>query len=232
MAAPQRSRRKRGHKGTGGERLAGPGTRPTQPARPAAARGARPGRRRKRLLLGLAIVVIAAAAAGVVAVTLFARHGSGPAHSLTIPSKLGSFVRAPQLEQEMGASQLQQQVIAKSGGQASHVVSAVYQNSAGAPGSASPQILLFVGGKLSGVSPTGFITGFTAQFTGAHPAAAGPMGGSASCVSAQGSQAGAVALCIWADNDTFGVVASPTMDLAQLSAQLRAIRPQVEHTTR
>jgi hypothetical protein len=35
-------------------------------------------------------------------------------------------------------------------------------------------------------------------------------------------------MCIWADNDTFGVVASPTMSLTQLSAQMREIRPTLE----
>jgi hypothetical protein len=44
--------------------------------------------------------------------------------------------------------------------------------------------------------------------------------------------AGSVALCTWADNDTFGLVASPTMDAAQLGAQMRAIRPDVEHLTK
>ena len=44
--------------------------------------------------------------------------------------------------------------------------------------------------------------------------------------------AGSVALCTWADNDTFGLVASPTMDATQLGAQMRAIRPEVEHAAK
>jgi hypothetical protein len=43
---------------------------------------------------------------------------------------------------------------------------------------------------------------------------------------------GSVALCTWADNDTFGVVASPTMSAIRLAAQLRAFRPMVEHVGR
>jgi hypothetical protein len=39
-------------------------------------------------------------------------------------------------------------------------------------------------------------------------------------------------LCTWADNDTFGVVASPTMTAARLAVRLRAIRPMVEHVAR
>ena len=31
------------------------------------------------------------------------------------------------------------------------------------------------------------------------------------------------------DSDTFGLVASPTMDAVQLGAQMRTIRPSVEH---
>ena len=60
----------------------------------------------------------------------------------------------------------------------------------------------------------------------------GGMGGRAACVNAQQNVAGSVALCTWADNDTFGLVASPTMDAAQLGAEMRAIRPDVEHVTK
>jgi hypothetical protein len=47
-------------------------------------------------------------------------------------------------------------------------------------------------------------------------------------VDAQGSAAGGVALCTWADGDTFGVLTSPTMTLTELAARMRAIRPSVE----
>src|SRR6185295_14225232 len=70
--------------------------------------------------------------------------GSGPAHALITPAKLGAYVRKPQLEQQMNAKQLQQQVVAKSAGQASDVVDAVYEaNSASADGT-SPQVILFI----------------------------------------------------------------------------------------
>ena len=193
--------------------------------------GARVSRRHLQLWLwtGVEGVVIAF---GAVAATALLAHRSSPSHVLVMPSKLGSYVRRPQLERQMNAKQLQQQVIAKSAGQASHVVSAVYENSAGVAGNAPPQIILFIGGNLAGVSPTGFITSFTEQFKGAQNTSAGSLGGKAACVNAQGSAAGSVALCTWADNDTFGVVASPTMGLDQLSAQMRAIRPGVEHPAR
>jgi hypothetical protein len=41
-----------------------------------------------------------------------------------------------------------------------------------------------------------------------------------------------VALCTWADSDTFGVVASQTMPISQLAVQMRAIRPGVERPAR
>ena len=49
----------------------------------------------------------------------------------------------------------------------------------------------------------------------------GALGGQAACVNAQASVPGSVALCTWADNDTFGLVASPTMDAAKLAVQMR-----------
>jgi len=139
-------------------------------------------------------------------------------------------VRRTQLEQQMNAKALKQQVIAKSAGQASNMVSAVYENKAGVSGNAPPQIFLLIGGNLAGVSPAGFITSFTAQFKGAQATSAGSLGGQAACVDARGSAAGGVALCTWADGDTFGVLTSPTMNLAQLAAQMRAIRPSVERS--
>ena len=193
--------------------------------------GGRSGRRRLRFWLLTVATGVAVAVAAPAATTVL-RHGTARSHVLVIPDKLGSFVRRPQLEQQMNISQLQQQVIAKSGGQASHVVSAVSENSAGVSGTGQAQIILFIGGNLTGVSPSGFISGFTTQFKGAQTASAGSMGGSASCVNAQPGSTGGVALCIWADNDTFGVVASPTMTSAQLSEQMRAVRPTLEHTSK
>jgi hypothetical protein len=155
-------------------------------------------------------------------------HGGGRTHVLVIPDKLGTFVRKPQLEHQMNIGAVRQQVIAKSAGQASHVVSAVYENSTAVSATGQPQIMLFIGGNLAGVSPSAFVSGFTTEFRGAQAASPGSMGGSASCVKAQAAAPAGVALCIWADGDTFGVVTSPTMDDAQLSAQMRAARPLIE----
>jgi hypothetical protein len=191
--------------------------------------GARAGKRRGRTVL-FAVVAIVIVAAGAVAALKFMSRGSARSHILVAPSRLASYVRRPQLEQQMNARALQRQVIAKSAGQASHVVSAVYENS-GVSGNA-PQIFLFIGGNLAGQSPAGFISSFTAQFKGAAATSPGSLGGQAACVDARGSAAGTVALCTWADGDTFGVVTSPTMGPSQLAAQMRAIRPSVERSAR
>jgi len=194
-------------------------------------RGGWKGLKRSRVWL---LAGAAGLAVGVVVVTVGALllGGSGPTHALVTPAKLGAYVRKPQLEQQMNAKGLQQQVVAKSAGQASGVVDAVYEANSDAAGGSSPQVILFIGGHLSGVSPAGFITSFTDQFKGAQSTGAGSMGGRAACVNAQQNVAGSVALCTWADNDTFGLVASPTMDAAQLGAQMLAIRPDVEHVTK
>jgi len=197
----------------------------------AARSGARASGRRVRTLL-LAVLAIVVVVAGAVAALKFMPRGSSRSHMLVAPSRLASYVRRPQLEQQMNARALQQQVIAKSAGQASHVVSAVYENSAAVSSSAPPQIFLFIGGNLAGESPAGFVSSFTAQFKGAAATSPGSLGGQAACVDARSSAAGSVALCTWADSDTFGVVTSPTMGLSQLAAQMRAIRPSVERPAR
>lgn len=173
---------------------------------------------------GLAVVVLVAA------VGYFVLGSKGPAHVLVTPSKIGVYVRRPQLEQQMNGKELQQQVTAKSGGQVSHVVYAVYEDNAGVSGSSGP--ILLIGGNLSGVSPSGFIASFTQEFKGAQNTSAGSMGGQAACVSAAANAAASVAMCIWADSDTFGVLASPTMGTAELAARMLAIRPHVEVTAK
>ena len=171
---------------------------------------------------GLAVGVVVVAAGALLL------GSSGPAHALVTPARLGVYVRKPQLEQQMNAKDLQRQVVTRSAGQASHVVDAVYEDNSRTAGGTSPQVFLFIGGQLSGVSPSGFIASFTKQFQGASSISAGSMGGQAACVNAQASVAGSVALCTWADSNTFGLVASPTMNATQLGAQMRAIRPRVE----
>ena len=172
-------------------------------------------------MIGAGLAVIVAGAAVVLGSGVLGSNG--PAHVLVTPDKLGAYVRRPQLEKQMNAAQLQRQVITKSAGQATHVVSAVYEDGTSATSTQPPQMILFIGGNLTGVSAAGFIASFTQQSKGAFVTSAGSLGGSAACVNAQASVPGSVALCTWADNDTFGVVASPTMSATRLATQLRAV---------
>ena len=153
----------------------------------------------------------------------------------------------------MKAAQVRHTIVAQSNGEASNVVAAVYESTAsqsspsaspspghgstGAAGAsgASPsapdgtsQIVLFIGGNLSGTSASSFITSFIGKLPGAVTTAAGPLGGEAACVPSAG---GNPAECAWADNDTFGLVASPTLDAQALASELRQMRLQVEHRT-
>jgi len=148
---------------------------------------------------------------------------------LVTPARLGSYVMEPHLAKVMKASLLQQQIVAKSAGEAKHVVYAVYQDSTGGAAQVGPQIILFIGGNLAGASPGGFISSFIGQARGAQRTSAGSMGGEAACVS---RIPGSVAECAWADNDTFGVVASPTLSVSALAAELRNFRPELERPAR
>ncbi|HMG64065.1 MAG TPA: hypothetical protein VK599_14045 [Streptosporangiaceae bacterium] len=167
--------------------------------------------------------MVAATAVGAV---LMSQAGSGPAHVLTVPDKIGAYLKEPHLAKVMDAAALQQQVITKSGGEAKNVIYAVYEDKAGAAAKGGPQIILFIGGNLSGSSASGFISSFIGQSKGAEKIDPGSQGGAAACLPLV---QGGVAECAWADNDTFGVVASPTMSGAALAAELRVARPQVEH---
>ena len=58
----------------------------------------------------------------------------------------------------------------------------------------TPQMILFIGGNLSGVSASNFIASFTQQSRGAFVTRPGTLDGSAACVTAQASVPGSVPL--------------------------------------
>jgi hypothetical protein len=164
------------------------------------------------------------AAGGILVTGVLHRTANGPEHRIVTPDKLLSYTQNPSLAKGMGAQALRNNILAKGHGEASHVVDAVYEDAAGSGSKAGPQILLFVGGNLSG-SAQAFISSFTGQLPSAFVIKAGSLGGQAACVPGTG---GHPAECVWADGDTFGLVASPALGASTLAGELRSIRPLVE----
>jgi hypothetical protein len=181
-----------------------------------------------RLVVGGGAVLVVAAA-GVVLVPHVLKEGSGgPAHTVSTPTKLQSWVQDPALAASMGATALRTEIVNRGGGEASHVVDAVYENTTGSAAKKAPQILLFVGGNLSG-SAGSFISSFTGSLRSAFVTSPGSLGGQAACVPGAG---GHPAECAWADGDTFGLIASPDLSASALASELRLMRPQVEHVVK
>ena len=111
-----------------------------------------------------------------------------------------------------------------SSGQASGVVSAVYESGNSAAGNTA-QIIMFIGGHLANADPAASITSFTQQFPGAKVVTAGALGGKAACVQ-DGTGSNSVSMCAWFDNDSFGEIVSPTMNATALARAMRD-RPPV-----
>ena len=153
---------------------------------------------------------------------------NGPAHTVTAPTRLLNYALVPALAKGMNAEALRTEIVKAGHGEASNVVDGVYEDRSGTAAKGGPVIVLFVGGHLSG-SANSFISSFTGLLRGAFVISPGPMAGQAACVPAY---SGHLAECAWADNDTFGFIASPTLSASALSAQLRQIRPLVEHTVK
>lgn len=205
-----------------------PAKRPATVERPskAARKPARRTRRRLvRLVTGGAIVVVAGVAAVLAVDSL---TGGGPAHSISTPNRLLNYVQEPSLTKGMGAAALRAEIVKKANGEARHVVDGVYEDSTSPAAKSGPQIILFVGGNLSG-SASSFISTFTGLLPSAFVINPGGLGGQAACVP---GSAGHPAACAWADNDTFGLIASPALTATVLGKELRAIRPLVEHVVK
>ena len=197
----------------------------TAARRAAGRRRGRSGDRRQWMALGAIAVVAAGAIGGVLMKYVF--HGpSGPAHTVVAPNQAGAFTRMPNLEKQMKVGELRQNVMQTSAGQATNVVSAVYQQGSSAPGS-NPQIFMFVGGHLSNASPSASLASFEQHYPGAQVVPAGSMGGEAACAEVH-SNGESVAMCVVFDNDSFGEFVSPTMTTAHLATTMDSVRPSLE----
>ncbi len=152
-----------------------------------------------------------------------------PAHSIATPSRLGRYVRQSSVA-SANARQLRSQIVAGARGEVKKVVAAVYEQLTGPGTSTGPQIVVFIGGNLTGNgSAGGFISGFKSELHGSFSTSAGRLGGQAACAPAS---EGRLAECAWADNDTFGVVVSATLHARALATELRQMRPLIEHRIR
>jgi hypothetical protein len=212
----------------GNARTAAPPAKPAAPVR-SGGRSASIGKRsaKKRILRRprtLVIGVAVLAGAGAFGYTLLP-HASPP-HAISTPARVGGFVQEPSMVTSAGASSLRSHIVASSAGEATRVVDAVYEATVSAK--ANPLIVVFVGGHLAG-SAGSFIASLTQALPGAFTIHPGSMQGQAACAPGQGNRP---AECAWADNDTFGVLLSPSLSASALGAELRAMRPRLEHVVR
>ncbi len=197
----------------------------TAARRAAGRRRGRSGDRRQWMALGAIAVVAAGAIGGVLMKYVFSGPG-GPAHQVVAPQAVDGFTRSANLEKQLQVSAEAAKVAQASSGQASDVVSAVYQQGSLAPGS-NAQIFMFVGGKLAGANPGASVTNFEQTYAGSTSVSPGSLGGQAACTETHLNGQSA-SMCVWFDNDTFGAVVSPTMTTAKLAATMDAVRPSLE----
>ena len=157
-----------------------------------------------------------------------ALFSSGPAHTISTPTRLGSYTRNPSLEKAMDVNGLKEQMTKTSSERASGILSAVYAQGNVTPGGGgSQQVFMFVGGHLPNDDPASSIASFRQAYPRAQMVSAGSLGGEAACASTTSNQ-GSVAMCAWFDNDTFGTLVSPTMSAAKLANTLETVRPGIE----
>lgn len=151
----------------------------------------------------------------------------GPAHVISIPAAFGGYTESPSLATATHEQTLQAAIVSGASGEAKNVTSQVYEKTA-VPGG-NPQIMGFIGGNLTGGSASNMISDVMNLMRGSFSTDPGTLGGQAAC--AAGSQGGP-AICAWADNDTFGVVFSPTLSPAELAVVMRQLRPLAEHVVK
>ena len=199
----------------------------TATRRAAGRRRGRSGDRRQWMALGAIAVVAAGAIGGVLMKYVFAGP-SGPAHQIVTPASVDGYTRSASLGEQTHVTELAQAFAKSSGGSASDVVSAVYQQGlGGATPSVDSQMFMFVGGKLANASSTAELANFTQSYRGTQDVSAGSLKGEAACTETHVNGENA-AMCVWFDNDTFGAVVSPTMTTAQLASTMDSVRPSLE----
>jgi hypothetical protein len=185
--------------------------------------------RRQWMAIGAVVCVAAGAVAGIVKFAF--PSSNGPAHTMVTPSAVGAYTNKPDLEQQMGIPALVDKVRNMSNGQATDLVSGVYQAGSVSPGSTA-QIFLFIGGHLNNADPAASISSFESEYPAAKVVSAGPMGGEAACVEVKAGTQGNAAECIWFDNDSFGQMVSSTMNTSTLQQVMTSVRPNFERVAK
>jgi hypothetical protein len=183
--------------------------------------------RRQWLALGAVAVVAIGAIGGVLSKFAFS-GSSGPTHTISTPNQLDTFTRNPNLEKAMKVSQLRDDVMQTSAGQASNVVSALYSMGTSGQGQ---QAFMFVGGNLANSDPASSLASFEQTYPHAQAVPTGALGGQAACTQAV-SQGDQVSMCVYFDNDSFGTFMSPSMSTAQLAHIMQTDRPSVEQVAK
>jgi hypothetical protein len=145
---------------------------------------------------------------------------------MVMPTALGPYKWAPDLEKNVGLPVLAASVAEMGGGQMSGIRARTYESSA--PGGAVPQLLEVIGGRLPGTSPASSVVTLIEKYPSAHVVPAGPMGGSAACSEQTAGTSDSEAICAWSDNDSFGILASPTLNAAGLADLMVQDRPLIE----
>ena len=199
------------------------GTRKAAAARPKpVASRPRSGRRKKATaLLGGLVIIVVLAAVG------YFKLMPRTSHTVSAPASVGGYVKQ---QANATANNLRQRIVTAAAGDVKNVVAAVYEQKTGPGTSKGPQIVVLIGGNLTGNASAGdLISAFMARLHGSFTTSPGSLGGQAAC--APGSHGGP-SECAWADGDTFGVVVSATQSAKGLADEMRQMRPLVEHVAR
>jgi hypothetical protein len=209
--------------------VAEPSRKPRQGAKKTGAAKAKPvrsrprsGRRKKAVaLLGGLVIIAGLAAVGYF--TLMPRSS----HTVTAPAALGGFVKQ---KASSTAMSLRSRIMTAAAGDVKNVVAAGYEQKQGPGTSKGPQIVVFIGGNLTGnASASDLISAYMARLHGSFPTSPGRLGGQAACAPGTG---GGPSECAWADGDTFGVVVSATLSAKGLADEMRQMRSLVELVAR
>ena len=156
---------------------------------------------------------------------LFSSSG-GPTHVITIPVGFGGYTQSPSLATATHEQELQRAIVSGASGEVKNVQAQVYERISGPGTKVGPEIMGFIGGNLTTGSASTMIGDVMSLMRGSFATDPGALGGQAAC--AAGSH-GSPAICAWADNDTFGVIFSPTLSPSELASVMRQLRPLAEH---